>query len=266
MSLIVHESIKHTLDSLHDNLPSATLLHGEAGVGLLTIAKQLAAAKETTVIFPELIRKTSTVPQISIERIRDLYELVRSVAKRQRVVIIDDADMMGHGAQNAFLKLLEEPNQSTHFILTTHQIGSLLPTVRSRTQIVAVPRVSKQQCQSLLPLSNQTKTSQIMFIASGLPAEITRLLSDENYFATTVKSVQLAKKLIEGSSYSRLVTLMSASAIVRHDSIQLIDRCIQLLMHSAKPEGMKRISKLLEARKSIERGGNIKLQLAAAVV
>lgn len=53
-----------------------------------------------------------------------------------RVVIVDPADDMNTNAANALLKNLEEPPARTVFILIAHSLGRLLPTIRSRCQIV----------------------------------------------------------------------------------------------------------------------------------
>ena len=53
-----------------------------------------------------------------------------------RVVIVDPADDMNVNAANALLKNLEEPPSRTLFLLIAHSLGRLLPTIRSRCQIV----------------------------------------------------------------------------------------------------------------------------------
>lgn len=53
-----------------------------------------------------------------------------------RVVIVDPADDMNTNAANALLKNLEEPPARTIFVLIAHSLGRLLPTIRSRCQIV----------------------------------------------------------------------------------------------------------------------------------
>lgn len=53
-----------------------------------------------------------------------------------RVVIVDPADDMNTSAANALLKNLEEPPSRTLFILIAHSPGGLLPTIRSRCQLV----------------------------------------------------------------------------------------------------------------------------------
>jgi DNA polymerase-3 subunit delta' len=56
----------------------------------------------------------------------------RPLDGRRRVVVIDQADALEVSAQNALLKVLEEPPSSTTFVLVTSRADALLPTVRSR--------------------------------------------------------------------------------------------------------------------------------------
>jgi DNA polymerase III subunit delta' len=71
---------------------------------------------------------------IKIDQIRDVIDRAgfRPFEGRRRVVIVDEADTMAAGAQNALLKTLEEPPSSSSFILVTARPDMLLPTVQSR--------------------------------------------------------------------------------------------------------------------------------------
>ncbi|MBI2897621.1 MAG: DNA polymerase III subunit delta' [Deltaproteobacteria bacterium] len=53
-----------------------------------------------------------------------------------RAVLVPDAEVLSASAANALLKTLEEPPGRTHFLLTTSSPSALLPTIRSRCQIV----------------------------------------------------------------------------------------------------------------------------------
>ena len=55
----------------------------------------------------------------------------------RRVFLVDEAERMNEGAQNALLKTLEEPPGQTCLILVTSSAERLLPTIRSRCQRVA---------------------------------------------------------------------------------------------------------------------------------
>jgi DNA polymerase-3 subunit delta' len=52
------------------------------------------------------------------------------------VVIVDPADDMYISAANALLKNLEEPPSRTVFVVIAHSPGALLPTIRSRCQVI----------------------------------------------------------------------------------------------------------------------------------
>lgn len=62
-----------------------------------------------------------------------------------RVCIIDAADDMNANAANALLKILEEPPAKTLFLVISHAAGRLLPTIRSRCQILQMKPLSAEQ-------------------------------------------------------------------------------------------------------------------------
>ena len=55
-----------------------------------------------------------------------------------RVVVIDAADDMNLNAQNALLKILEEPPAQSLILMVSHVPGRLLPTIRSRCRTLPV--------------------------------------------------------------------------------------------------------------------------------
>jgi DNA polymerase-3 subunit delta' len=67
-----------------------------------------------------------------------------------RVVIVDPADDMNISAANALLKNLEEPPSRTVFILISHSPGGLLPTIRSRCQMVRLSPLGNDDLISAL--------------------------------------------------------------------------------------------------------------------
>lgn len=76
---------------------------------------------------------------IDIESARRIAPFMRMTPSKEngwRVVIVDDADTMNRQAQNAILKILEEPPKRAILILVTHRPGALIPTIRSRCRVV----------------------------------------------------------------------------------------------------------------------------------
>ena len=77
-------------------------------------------------------------PVFKVDQIRDVSAdayVMPSEAQR-KVYVLRQADTMNPAAQNALLKLLEEPPRSASFILAAERVESLLPTVRSRCEII----------------------------------------------------------------------------------------------------------------------------------
>ena len=66
------------------------------------------------------------------------FHLSSSASDGRKIGIIHDADAMNDEAQNALLKTLEEPEPGVIFILTSGNPAALLPTTRSRCQILPV--------------------------------------------------------------------------------------------------------------------------------
>lgn len=75
---------------------------------------------------------------VSIEAVRRIAPFMHMTASFNgwRVVIVDDADTMTNEAQNAILKVLEEPPARTILLLVCHRPGMMIPTIRSRTRVV----------------------------------------------------------------------------------------------------------------------------------
>ncbi len=68
----------------------------------------------------------------------DTLALTGSEACPIKIGLIRDADRLNDAAQNALLKTLEEPPEETFIILSTANVSSLLPTTRSRCQLISL--------------------------------------------------------------------------------------------------------------------------------
>ena len=79
--------------------------------------------------------------RVRIGQIRALQNALRlsSGEGGRRVAVIADAEWLNQEAQNALLRLLEEPPRDTALVLVTASAAGLLATVRSRCQRVVLP-------------------------------------------------------------------------------------------------------------------------------
>ena len=89
---------------------------------------------------------------IPIDEIRQLQRRLttRPTLGQRRAVIIDPADDLEKSAVNALLKSLEEPPQGTYFLLVTHRIGRLLPTIRSRCRVLRFAPLADDRLDAIL--------------------------------------------------------------------------------------------------------------------
>ena len=158
------ESIWQSLikQQLADRLPHALLLRGVQGVGKFHFARAFAAqllcqapeaehacghCKECSLVkagtHPDLliIQPESAGKPIKIDQVRKINNFARKTAQQggRRVVVISPAEAMNINAGNALLKSLEEPGGDTVFLLVSDRVGDMLPTIRSRCQLITFP-------------------------------------------------------------------------------------------------------------------------------
>ena len=106
--------------------------------------------KETTAFSSETQVRDQKQRAIPIDVVREF--VLRPAAMHapmpggiaSKVFVVDDADLLNVHSQNALLKTLEEPSAGTLVILVTPRDEVLLPTIRSRCQVVTFGRVSDE--------------------------------------------------------------------------------------------------------------------------
>lgn len=270
MSLLYNPASKKLLDRIVLDMPHALLLDGPDGVGLATIARDIAWHDLAGVIQSTDADgnvDTSTKGSIRISQVRELIQSTRGKLTSRRVYVIDDIDKMTLQSQNAFLKLLEEPNEFTSFILTTHRPQQLLPTVLSRVQRVHIGLVSDADSRAFIKkngISDTRKTEQLLFLASGLPAELTRLIKDEARFATQSKYVADARTLLQGTPYERAMIAHKyhGDRVSALDMLTLGQRIARHSLQTTATEALvARTEHLANTYERIAANGNIRLQL-----
>jgi len=74
--------------------------------------------------------------EYSIDQIREIGRELKVSQPIRKIYVLEDFDKSSLEAQNAFLKLLEEPPENVEFILVVSNPYSLLPTIISRTKLV----------------------------------------------------------------------------------------------------------------------------------
>jgi DNA polymerase III delta prime subunit len=260
------------LDSYLKAPAHGLLLTGQPGVGLRTIAEYLArelAGPNRKIVQPTLHNQQKTA-NINIDDVRQIVALARSRRRQPFVIIIDEVEKLTENAPQAILKVLEEPTQNLHFILTSHQPTRLPATVKSRLEIIQIMPLDDKSSHELLKKAKITtkKSAQIMFLARGRPAEICRLLSSDDYFRAKARQVETVKQFLAADTYQRLVALSSVKD--RTEAIALIETLAELLTltmsRNALPNLAENLMLVSQTLDNLASNGNIRAQLANLAV
>jgi len=179
--IIGHEAQQHQLQKAlaAGKLHHAIIFAGQRGIGKASFAHEFAARMvDPDGAYSALLRAGTHPDSITVERLFKHVleegqtrhpddELKRSVGvdqirrlqatlsqnpamSKNRVIIIDSIDEFEKSSSNALLKLLEEPPSGSHFFLISHSSDRLLPTVRSRCQILHFDRLTDQQSAQIV--------------------------------------------------------------------------------------------------------------------
>ena len=100
-------------------------------------------------------KKKRKPTQITVEAVKAIENFAAVSGHRggMRVVVIYPAEALNAVAANRLLKTLEEPTDGLLFILVAESVQRLLPTIRSRCQLIKIPPV--EPADALAWLENQ---------------------------------------------------------------------------------------------------------------
>lgn len=155
--------------------PSANTACGRCKGCQLTLA---GSHPDITLIEPE-----DTGKAIKVDQVRAVVDFVGKKAQMGgfRVVVISPAEAMNVNSSNALLKSLEEPGEKTVLILVSHQITGVLPTIRSRCQVMDFPIPGRPQALSWLNtlVGDAAKSEKLLNVAGGAPVRALALNESE---------------------------------------------------------------------------------------
>lgn len=145
-------------------LPQSIIVEGEEGLGKHVAASLLAAAAECeepngpcmtckqcrlalALQHPDVRLWSPTKSVFSVDLAREIRNAayVKPMTARTNIQILEHCERMNAEAQNALLKILEEPPSDAMFILLTENAGVFLPTVLSRCTLLRLTPVEDDE-------------------------------------------------------------------------------------------------------------------------
>ncbi|MGO9884181.1 MAG: hypothetical protein ACLPV4_14330 [Solirubrobacteraceae bacterium] len=195
----------------------AYLFHGPGGAGKRAAARALAAEllsegapdrdgarqRARAGVHPDL---TWVIPSGAHEiLVSDISEPVIAAASRtpfesqRRVFVIERVDELGDEAANRMLKTLEEPAPFVHLILLTERLGEVLPTIRSRCQLVRFePQSEERVAAGIEELGSGAETALACVRLALQDAERARRLATADGAALRASAERFSRAAVAG--------------------------------------------------------------------
>jgi len=150
--------------------PNSLLFSGPEGVGKKDIALVVAKAMNCLQLsddaceecesckainngrFPDVMMFSPPKEIIKIDQMRQLKHAayLKPMIGKRRVFIVEEAEKMNAEASNSLLKVLEEPPSFSHIILIANNPYLVIPTIKSRCQILSFSPISREDIESVL--------------------------------------------------------------------------------------------------------------------
>lgn len=202
----LHSKVWSGLQARRGRLPHSLLLVGQKGLGKYELARRFAASllcesptidglacgkclacnwfeqgnhPDFRLLQPDALNdeievedgKKKPSQQITIDQVRALDEFFNIGTHRGglRIILVNPTEAMNRSTANSLLKTLEEPAPDTLFLMVSSEPMRLLPTIRSRCQVVPVPVPSMKLAQKVLADEGITQAERWLAMAGGSP-------------------------------------------------------------------------------------------------
>lgn len=244
----LHAKVWSALQARRARLPHALLLVGQKGLGKFDLARCFAASllceapqpeglacgkclacnwfgqgnhPDFRLLQPEALSndvevedgKKKPSQQITIDQVRGLDEFFNVGTHRGglRIVLVNPTEAMNRSTANSLLKTLEEPAPGTLFLMVSSEPMRLLPTIRSRCQVVPVPIPSSKAACRVLAEDGIENAERWLALAGGAPG-LARDLAESGQGAWLDL---LAKRLAAGRSIEPLAMAAELDKVVK---------------------------------------------------
>jgi DNA polymerase-3 subunit delta' len=277
--LILNTKTRQQLEAFVKQPTQAIAIVGAAGAGKGALAMQMAA--DILGLIPEKLASYSYFSHYTPEKNVITIEMARRITAQmtlkttgkhaiRRVVVAEDAHTMTLEAQNALLKVLEEPPADTVLILTIASTHAVLPTIRSRMHLLNVYPIAETDLTGYFASKgyNATDVRRCFLMSGGLPGLMHAMLESEH---PLVQSIEQAKTILQADTFTRLTMVDDIAAEKQLDNLffAMKQTAHAALAANAAQEGREKalekwalvLSSTHEAQDMLNKNANAKLTL-----
>ncbi len=245
-----NENVKKRVSALVESsrLPHAILIEGESGLGKKTLARDIACAlvcradgerpcgvcsqckKALNKVHPDIFEYCApgNANSFHIDTVRSVINDCYVIPNESdyKIYILANAHCMNASAQNALLKILEEPPSYAVFILTAENRSMMLETILSRVAVVPVQGVSPDQGAEYITehnngISYDDAYSAVLTFGGNIGKAI-ESLSGGRFDEMLSLADSVCRGLTAGNEYD-LLTALSALSSGRQETAALLN-------------------------------------------
>jgi len=156
---------------------------------------------------PVRLRNPVARPVLRLGQLRAVQRAAQfAPAARRRLFILEGAETMTEAHSNAFLKILEEPPETTTLVLLTTQPDALLPTIRSRCLQFFFAPLDAAQTEAVLRKHGKMSEAQRRLAAQlsrGCPGAALRMDLEESQRLRR-ETLRLVERIAAGQDFTQL--------------------------------------------------------------
>ncbi|MFP4456144.1 MAG: ATP-binding protein [Clostridia bacterium] len=216
----------------------AYLFVGKNGIGKKLVARAFAADImgdiEDGLIernrHPDFKLWETDKKSIGVSSIRNLQEglFLSPTQSKRKVVMINEGEKLTTQAQNALLKILEDPPEETTFLILVEKLSKILPTLISRCQILRFAPLDQGSILKIIDTSNLGKPEEVLLLNLGQGSinETNKILAEVSLH-TVISDLKDVMSLLHNKNEYGLN--IKASYLAKKYDVQFILGCLELI-------------------------------------
>ena len=210
-------------------LGQAYIIHGAEGMGKKTVMRYILSlvmceSNSSCGVCPSCrsldagahpdvvqVRRPETRASIGVDSVRSLLSevYIRPVLAQYKAVVVHEAHLLTPEAQNAMLKIIEEPPDKVVFFLLCDTLAPILQTVMSRSVTVNLRPLSVAELKNIS--GSEVRDFELHY-CMGNPGKLKTLVSDSGFSA-------LRNEVVD-----RFVKISSDDAYTVYEAVQFFDK------------------------------------------
>ena len=193
----------------------------------------------------KLKNKTKKIP---VGFIREAIEFVmlKSGLSKNKILFIDGAENLTISSQNALLKTLEEPPQSTYIIIQSNRFKCLNQTIYSRCQLIHFNNLSQDELYSWAEDILQNKKDKSVIPGYMTPKKVSQFIEDGSFEDLKVLSIHLNSLFNRGVDGKVISDIIDLNIDFNEKLNYIIDFALSILKEGTSNIHPVRLSDFIE--------------------